>query len=171
MCSQKNFGSAIDAITILTRRAIVRKVRYLFCGDGLERQCLETRAMDLGLDSFVQFLGNRTDMPALLAASDIFLSTSLYEGMPLTVLEALNAGLPCVLSSIDEHYDIARSMPGCMFAPPNSPEEIAAALEVMAKDPISPSALKYLRAPFLEKFSIDSCVASYLSLYRLLCPG
>ncbi len=171
MCAQKNFGSAIDAITVFTRRAIARKVRYLFCGDGLERRWLETRARDLGLDSFVQFLGNRTDMPALLAASDMFLSTSLYEGMPLTVLEALNAGLPCVLSSIDEHYEIARTMPGCMFAAPNSPEEIASALEAMAKEPISPSALKYLRAPFLEKFSIDSCVASYLSLYRLICHG
>ena len=169
MCAQKNFDSAIDTIAILMRRNRAKNVRCLFCGDGQERQRLEARARHLGLDSCVQFLGNRTDIPTLLAASDLFFSTSLFEGMPLTVLEALNAGLPCVISSIEEHYEIAGTMPGCAFAPPNNPEELASALETMVNDPISPDVLKRARESLLARFSIDNCVASYLSLYSLLC--
>ena len=168
LCAQKNFDAAIDAIAILERRPGAKNLRYLFCGDGHDKRRLETRARDLGIDSRVQFLGNRTDIPALLAASDIFLSTSIHEGMPLTVLEALHAGLPCVLSSIDEHYEIAKGMPGCSFAPPNAPEEIASALDAAVNEATSPSDLRSARATLLERFSIERCAASYLSLYQSL---
>jgi glycosyltransferase involved in cell wall biosynthesis len=169
ICAQKNFEAAIDAIAILARKPCAKTLRYLFCGEGLDKVRLETRAREFGINACVQFLGNRTDIPALLEASDVFLSTSLYEGMPLTVLEALHAGLRCVLSSIDEHYEIAKTMPGCRFAPPNHPEEIAMALEAAVSESIWPSDLKHARATLLEKFSIEKCVASYLSLYQSLC--
>ncbi len=169
MCQQKNFDSAIDAIAILKQRVINRDVRYLFCGDGGEKERLVARAMNMGLGAVIQFLGNRTDIPALLNASNVFLSTSIYEGMPLTVLEALSAGLRCVLSSIDEHYEIARNMPGCTFAPSDSPEAIASALEAAISDPVSATVLRGERDPYLERFSIDTCAASYLRLYQSLC--
>jgi glycosyltransferase involved in cell wall biosynthesis len=168
MCEQKNFDAAIDAIAMFKQRVADRDVRFLFCGDGQEKDRLEERSRKLGLAGIVQFLGNRTDIPALLSASNVFLSTSIYEGMPLTVLEALSAGLPCILSSIDEHYEIARAMPGCVFAPSNSPDAIASALDAVTSDPISAHVLRRARSPFLEKFSIDNCAASYLRLYELL---
>ena len=171
MCAQKNFDSALDAIAILDRRVPNRRLSFLFCGDGQEKERLEAWAKHSSLTSCVHFLGNRTDIPTLLAASDVFLSTSLYEGMPLTVLEALTAGLPCVLSSIDEHYEIARTMPGCAFASSDNPEEIASALEHVIDNLISPSVLERARAPLIAQFSIGTCAASYLSLYNLICHG
>jgi glycosyltransferase involved in cell wall biosynthesis len=169
MCNQKNFDSALDAIAILNRRVPERNLHFLFCGDGQEKERLEARAKHMSLAPCVHFLGNRTDIPVLLAASDVFLSTSLFEGMPVSVLEALTAGLPCVLSSIDEHYEIARTMPGCAFAPPNSPEEIASTLEQVIDNRISPSALDRDRAPLMARFSIATCATSYLLFYNQIC--
>jgi glycosyltransferase involved in cell wall biosynthesis len=169
MCRQKNFDSAIDAIAILNRRIPNRSLCLLFCGDGEEKERLEARAKHSSLTLCVHFLGTRTDIPTLLAASDVFLSTSIYEGMPLAVLEALTAGLPCILSSIHEHYEIAATMPGCAFVSPNRPEEIASALEHVIDNLTSTSALESARAPLIARFSIATCAASYLSLYNLLC--
>lgn len=169
MSPQKNFDLAIDALRVLHERARYTNLRCLFCGDGQERPQLEAKAMRSGLNGVIQFCGSRTDMAAILGASDVFLSTSDYEGMPLAVLEALSAGLPCVLSSIDEHYEVAGAMPGCMFAPSHDSEEVASALEAMLDKRISVSALKRGRDPLLEKFSIDVCAKSYISLYESLC--
>ena len=169
MCRQKNFDLAIDAISVLHEREPGTNLRCLCCGDGEERPRLEAKAIHSGLGDVIQFCGNRTDISALLGASDVFLSTSAYEGMPLTVLEALTAGLPCVLSWIDEHYEVAGAMPGCIFALSNNSQEVASALKAMMHKRISASTLKRDRAPFLEKFSIDNCANAYLSLYGSLC--
>lgn len=169
MCRLKYFDLAIDALKVLHDRASHPNLRCLFCGDGEERPYLEAEVMRSGLRDVIRFCGNRTDVSALLGASDVFLSTSGYEGMPLAVLEALSAGLPCVLSPIDEHYEVAGDMPGCTFAPSITSRAVASALEAMLDKRISPSALKRDRAPLLEKFSIDNCARSYLSLYESLC--
>jgi glycosyltransferase involved in cell wall biosynthesis len=169
MCAQKNFDLALDAIAALNRRVPKRDFCVLFCGDGEWKERLEARANALSLTPGVRFLGSRTDVSALLGASDLFLSTSVYEGMPLTVLEALTTGLPCVLTSIDEHVEIAGIMPGCKFAPLKDAEKMASALGCMMDKRLSLSALKSARAPFLGKFSIDHCADSYLSLYDSLC--
>ncbi len=169
ICAQKNFESAINAISMLDRRRDCCTLRLLICGEGTERQRLEARVKQLNLSRAIAFLGDRTDLPVLFAASDVFLSVSLYEGMPLAVLEALAAGLPCVLSSIDEHYEIARTMPGCAFAPPTSSKKIASAIQSLRTYAFSRDELIRARAPVITRFSIDNCAASYLSLYSSLC--
>ena len=70
----------------------------LIVGEGALRQQLEQEAADLKLTDRVRFLGNRTDIPQLLCAADLFLLPSLYEGLPYTLVEAQNAGLPCIVS-------------------------------------------------------------------------
>lgn len=69
-------------------------------GDGALRRDLEQQAIALGLKDMVLFTGNRSDVPSfLLSVPDIFLQPSLFEGLPLTLLEAQAAGLPCLASS------------------------------------------------------------------------
>jgi glycosyltransferase involved in cell wall biosynthesis len=168
ICVEKNYDCAIRGIAMLKSQAPDFNVRYLICGDGPEKKRLATLAAELEADGCIQFCDSRTDIPELLAAGDIFLSTSSVEGMPLSVLEALTSGLPCVLSAIDQHYEIARNMPGCVFTPPNSPDEVSQALQALMKDPMSPNVLRGAREPLLEKFSIASCAASYADFYQSL---
>ena len=168
LCPQKNFSAVIEALAELKRRNAISDLHCLICGDGEERKALETRAGELGIESIVHFMGARTDVPNLLKASDAFLSTSRHEGMPLSVLEALNAGLPCVLSAIQEHYELASMMPGCVFVLQN-PAEIASGLETVLCHPLDPDELRERRAIPLQKHSMEQCAESYDYLYQACC--
>ncbi len=73
----------------------------LLIGDGPLRPSLEQQAANAGIRDRVTFAGVRSDVPRLLlAATDVFLFPSLFEGLPLTLLEAQAAGLPCVCSDV-----------------------------------------------------------------------
>lgn len=170
LSAEKNYDCAIRGIARLKRQAPGLDVRCVICGDGPEKESLAKITSELNLDDCVHFLGSRTDTPELLGASDIFLSTSLSEGMPLAVLEALAAGLPCVLSSIDEHHEIADNMAGCAFVRPNSHEEVSHALQAFVDRAMVRNVLKRLRQFLLEQFSIRACAMSYLALYQTLHP-
>ena len=76
MCPQKDFATALDALSILNRRDTVPDLQCLLCGEGEEKVRLEGRAQQMGLAGVVRFMGARTDIPDLLTASDVFLSTS-----------------------------------------------------------------------------------------------
>lgn len=72
--------------------------RLLLVGDGSLRSEIESEAHSLGLSEKVIFTGVRSDVPALLQAMDVFVFPSLYEGLPVTMIEAQAAGLPCFIS-------------------------------------------------------------------------
>ncbi len=168
MCPQKNFSTALDALAILKWRHAIPGLQCLLCGTGEEQERLERRVRELELDATVRFMGARTDIPALLTAGDVFLSTSRWEGMPVAVLEALCAGAPCVLSAIEEHFEVAASMPGCSFAS-HDPQAMASALELVLRDAADPRVLREQRAPYLKKHSIEECAESYHQLYQACC--
>jgi starch synthase (maltosyl-transferring) len=85
---------------LLDAAAAVPDAVFAIAGDGPERAMLEARARTLGLEDRVRFLGHRRDVPALLAASDVFVLPSLAEGLPLSVLEAMAVGIPVVATAI-----------------------------------------------------------------------
>ncbi len=72
--------------------------RLFLVGDGELNQQLHNKVIEMGLCDSVEFLGNRTDVNALLNMSDIFLLPSLHEGFPLSILEAVGTGLPTIIS-------------------------------------------------------------------------
>jgi glycosyltransferase involved in cell wall biosynthesis len=72
--------------------------RWLWVGDGPGRPSLVSRLTELGVSDRVRLLGYRQDVPRLLAAADLFVLTSRYEGSPFSVLEAFASGLPVVVS-------------------------------------------------------------------------
>lgn len=76
----------------------VPNARLLLIGDGPLRQALEKQIGTLGLGGRVTLMGNRSDVPRLMQAMDVFVLPSLYEGLPVTGIEAQASGLPCFLS-------------------------------------------------------------------------
>ncbi|HZP29480.1 MAG TPA: glycosyltransferase [Acidimicrobiia bacterium] len=87
--AQKDFSTLLHAIARLRAR---RPVRTVVVGDGSERGTLEALARDLGLDADVAFTGARDDATSFLAASDVVVLSSRYEGMPTVLVEALALG-------------------------------------------------------------------------------
>ena len=93
---QKNQTFLLEAFyRYLERNA---NARLLLVGDGERRNGCTARAETLGIVKQVEFLGQRDDIPALLSAADAFVLPSLHEGLPLTLIEAQCAGLPCLTS-------------------------------------------------------------------------
>jgi glycosyltransferase involved in cell wall biosynthesis len=126
--AQKGHGVLLEAI------AEVPAALFLLAGDGPERGALEARAAELGVAERVSFLGRREDVPQLLAACDVFVLPSLYEGSSLAVLEAMAAGTAIVSSAIggtEELIDDGRS--GLLVAPGDAPA-LAAALRKLLGD-------------------------------------
>lgn len=76
-----------------------KKAVLLIVGTGPMEQEVKQRAHEMGLDRFVRFLGVREDIPELLAAMDLFLLPSLFEGLPVTLIETQASGLPALVSN------------------------------------------------------------------------
>lgn len=74
------------------------EARLVLLGDGADRAALEQTSSELGLSEYVTFTGNVQNVNEYLSAMDVFAFPSLYEGMPLAIVEAQANGLPCVLS-------------------------------------------------------------------------
>ncbi len=89
-------------------RAREPRASLLLVGVGPLQQQMAQKAVDLGIAEDVIMTGNRTDVPELLGAMDVFAFPSLWEGLPMTVVEAQAAGLPCVLSdTITREVDVS----------------------------------------------------------------
>lgn len=93
---QKNHSYLIDIFASVASKE--PKAKLLMVGDGDLRPEMEAKVKVLGLIDRVIFTGVRSDVPELLQAMDVFVFPSLYEGLPVTIVEAQAAGLPCVIS-------------------------------------------------------------------------
>ncbi len=95
---QKNYPFLINVAHAL--KAQNENARFVIVGDGEQRAMLKAMVTDLSLDRHVLLPGFRFDVPRILQAFDIFALPSLYEGLPRSVMEAMAAGLPCVVTDV-----------------------------------------------------------------------
>lgn len=123
---QKRHDVLLDAWAALGGRDAV----LLLAGDGSLRPDLERRARDLGVADRVRFLGNRSDVADLLAAVDLTVLTSDWEGMPIAVLESLAAGVPVVATDVDGVAE-ALADGGGVVVPRGEPTAVADALRAL----------------------------------------
>jgi glycosyltransferase involved in cell wall biosynthesis len=93
---QKNHKFLIEVFAEFVKRR--PESILLLCGDGVLRKDIEKRVNELNIQEKVKFLGVRSDINQLLQAFDLFLFPSLHEGLPVTLIEAQAAGIPCLIS-------------------------------------------------------------------------
>ena len=127
---RKNYTVAIDAVA----KCDNPKLHYIICGKGPELDNLKQRAKALGVEQQIHFLGFRSDIKELLAAADIFIFTSLQEGMPRSMMEAMAAGLPCIASKIRGNVDLIENGKGGFLCAPTDSDAIAKAIRLCTYD-------------------------------------
>ena len=110
-------------------------VRLLIAGDGPDRPQVAGEIARLGLDGAVELLGPSDDVDALLAAADIFVLSSDSEGMPMSVLEAMAAGLPVIASAVGGVPEVVRDGETGALVPPRDPAALGRAITRLAEDP------------------------------------
>lgn len=128
----KGYHDLIEALAMLreTRPDFV----MVMAGDGPLFDEIRQAAIQKGLQEQIRFLGFRNDVPLLLSAADIFVSSSHWEGSPLAVLEAMQAGLPVVATGVGDIPHIVGSEAG-MIVPPHAPHQLADALAALLNAP------------------------------------
>lgn len=166
----KNYVGAIAGVA--AARALLADgppVHYLICGEQSNDMPAASQAVrQFQATDWIHFLGTRQDITAILAHSDCFLNSSYHESFGLAVLEALCAGLPCVLSNIPANLKFAANMPGCYIADANDASLLGAALAKCLGTPLGKDSLQRDRQPHLAAYSIDACARHYLEYYQQL---
>jgi glycosyltransferase involved in cell wall biosynthesis len=120
--------------TLLEAAAHLPDLRFVLAGAGNRRAALEAQAADLGIGDRVLFLGHRQDIPDLLASCDLFVLPSLYEGLPLSILEAMAAGKPVIGMAVGGTDEAVIHGETGLLVPPNDPLALAAAMRSLLDD-------------------------------------
>ena len=102
----KNIPLLLEAARDYTRESETPKARFLLVGDGHLRGQLEEMAREMNLEDIVVFLGNRNDVDIVYAGADIVALTSLNEGTPLSLIEAMASGRPVISTAVGGVIDL-----------------------------------------------------------------
>jgi len=142
--------------------------RFVWVGDGPERSALQQEVADRGIDN-VTFAGARNDVPSYLRSADVFLSTSRWEGLPYTLIEASAEGLPIVATNVVGNDEaVVPGETGWLFAP-NDPDEAIRRIAQIVGDPAHREHLASGgRALVSTTFSLERSLGELAALYRQL---
>ena len=143
------------------------EARFLVIGDGPLRRELAVLAKRLGLERRVHFLGFRSDAPALIALLDVLVVSSLSDGAPLVILEAMEAGVPVVASAVGGIPDQIRHDEEGILVPPGDPVALGDALVGLLRDPAYARCLGEAgRRRAASEFGYEAMVRKVEAVYR-----
>jgi glycosyltransferase involved in cell wall biosynthesis len=135
-------------------------------GDGPLFSEIKAQVDGLGLTDRIRLLGARSDVPELLAAADIYVSSSIWEGLPMAVLEAMMSGLPVVATAVGDIPHVLTDATG-LIVPPGQPEALAEALSCLLSDAeLRQSMGAAARRHAFANFSADLWMDRLLALYN-----
>jgi glycosyltransferase involved in cell wall biosynthesis len=141
--------------------------RLLVVGDGSLRPRLEARAQELGVAGSVLFAGFRADIPRVLDAIDVLALPSLYEGMPLTAIEASAMGRPVVATAVDGTPEVIREARTGRLVPPADPGALSRAIRGVLRDPLGAARMGRAGRDFvIDRFDVHRHVAATARVYR-----
>ena len=162
LIARKNCSTAIQAIA----RAKSSRIHYLICGVGPEQEALSLEAKRLGIEKQVHFLGFRTDMKELLAISDIFLLTSLQEGLPRSLMEAMAVGLPVVASRIRGNVDLIKDGEGGFLLKTRDVSGYAGAIRRLTGNAALRKAMAEANRSKIRRYDISVVEKEIFQIYR-----
>ena len=158
-----------DLATLLHACARARErvgLQLVIVGEGSERAALQALATELGLDSCVRFLGERTDVPQLLGQAAVFVNSSLSEGISLGLLEAMSCGLGVIATRVGGNVEVIDDGETGVLVPPGDPVQLADAIVSMLSGREKRRLMgQAARQRVCERFEVQRMVADYERLY------
>ncbi len=161
----KGYEHLLDALEIA--RARTPNLRWLAVGDGESRDALTRTAATRGLTDAVIWAGQRQDIYDLLAAMDIWVMSSVREGLPVALLEAMAGQKPIVATNVGGIPDAVADGREALLVPPADPAALAAAIGALLADPARAAALAAAaRRKAQTTYTIASVAGQIEDLYR-----
>jgi glycosyltransferase involved in cell wall biosynthesis len=137
-----------------------------FVGSGPALASCKALAETLGVSQSVSFLGDRRDVPDLLAQSQIFILATHYEGLPISILEAMRGGLPVIASSVNGIPEEVEDGVTGLVVPPRDPIALADAIKLLVESPQRRQLMgKAARQRFEQEFTVDRMVRETGTIY------
>jgi glycosyltransferase involved in cell wall biosynthesis len=163
---EKDLGTLLEALSI-ARLNSSRDLRLIIVGDGVEGPTLKEKASNLSVEESVLWLGAQKSARRALALADAFAMSSVSEGVPMAMLEAMRAGLPCIATDVGGIAAVLAD--GCgAVVPPSDPQALAAALRSYAECPDHAARIGAAGAARVaERYSLGSVVDRYLETFGL----
>jgi len=170
LAAQKGFAYMIQAMPGIVKRH--PKARLVIAGIGDLEQELRILVADTKMEKHVTFLGFRRDAPRLLAAFDVFVHPSLWEGLSISLMEAMAAGCPIVCSRIPGNIEMIEEGRTGIFSDPAKPESIVESVNRMLDDaPAGRAMAERARRFAYKQFSVERMVAENVAAYDSVSPA
>jgi len=163
--------------TLLQAVALTRShhpdVQLWIVGDGPLQPSLRKLTDELGLNDSVTFFGEQGDVSPFMLAADLFVSSSVTEGLPVSLLEAMSVGLPAVVTDVGGMGEIARLSGGVRIVPSPDPQGVAAALsDAIARRQELPKMGQLASYCYNQYFRPERMLDDYMNLYnRCVSPN
>lgn len=167
LAEQKGYSHLIKAMELVKREQPLAKL--LIAGDGGLSDELRAESRALGLDEAVYFVGELDDVGPLLERADVFVLSSLWEGLPYVILEAMSAGLPVVTTSVGGCPELVENNVSGLVVPPRQPEALAESILSLLGDEALRAKLGLAgRARAADEFSRERCIDENEAIYLRL---
>ena len=164
---QKGHHDLMEAVRLLVAGGH-RGFQLLVVGEGPLRTELERLRDAKGLKDWVRFLGVRQDIPSILLQSNAFVLSSIYEGLPLAVLEAMAARLPVVATRVGGVPQVVRDGENGYLVDPRNPVAFAAAMARVLRDPDASRRMGLSGRGLIElEYTIERIAARTVDLFRV----
>jgi glycosyltransferase involved in cell wall biosynthesis len=162
---QKGQRFLIEAMSRIVE-SVPEAILLIAGSPGLHSQILRQNVSERGLETAVRFLGRRQDVPQLFGASDLFVFPSLYEGLGVSLLEAMAAGLAVITTDRPPMSEVVDNGLNGVLVPPGDPTALAEAVLELAGDPSARQRMgEAARSVVAARFSIDSTARQVEQLY------
>lgn len=168
LCEQKNFGLLLQSFSKMFDRCpdLRRRVSLRIAGEGPLMNDLRESIINLNLSDCINLLGNRRDIPQLLADSDLFVMSSKWEGLPIALLEAMMTGLPVVVTDVGGCRDVVDACGAGLVVPPNDATRLSEALETLICDAAKRSSISITAKRAAKTYSISTACEKHLIVYN-----
>lgn len=137
-------------------------------GDGSERGALEKLTVSLGISEHVTFWGQQMNVSPYFSAADAFIMSSVSEGLPMSLLQAMSAGLPSIVTDVGGMAEVVRFSQSGIITPVSSPSAMAEAIVQLAQDANDRTHFSNCAvSSFQQTFTLDAMANAYMDLYTI----
>lgn len=165
MIAAKGYPVLLEALALARRE--IHELHWLQIGDGPDREDLKAQAAAMGLSGNITFAGRRTDIGDLLETMDVWVMSSIREGLPVALLEAMAAGKPIVATRVGGIPDAVEHRVSALLAEEGDPASLAQAIVRLFQDPELAAKLSAAaQARASAAYSISAVADQIESIYR-----
>lgn len=164
LSEQKGIGYLLSAMPEIMRD--FPEISLVIAGDGPIENALKQQAVALGIDGHVFFIGSRLDLPELLQIFDLYVLPSVWEGLPMVLLEAMAAGCPIIATDVGGNATAITNRFNGSLIKPKDPLALAKEIrQVLSDESLRAQYIRESRKIFEKQFSARIMTAAYEKLY------